>query len=134
MNYYDELEVSVKASPVVIKAAYKAQAKQYHPDIYRGDPRFSAQKLKNLNLAYETLSDPQKRQEYDYLNKIKTETKNNSQNDTKYQSYTESTYKSDINDDQEEDSDNSEFSKIAVSVIMGITIFIFLISIALYNT
>lgn len=84
MNYYEELEVSVKASPVVIKAAYKAQAKQYHPDIYRGDPRFAAQKLKNLNSAYEILSDPQKRQEYDYLNKIDKQEKN-------YNSYSEKT-------------------------------------------
>lgn len=85
MNYYDELEVSTKASTEVIKAAYKAQAKQYHPDIYRGDPRFAAQKLKNLNLAYELLSDPQKRQEYDYLNNINN--KNHSEYSRKSENY-----------------------------------------------
>jgi len=116
MNYYDELEVSTSASTEVIKAAYKAQAKKYHPDVYRGDPRFASEKLVNLNRAYDVLTNIQKREEYNYLNKIKTESNNNRPNETKYQSYTNSnpnqTSESDIQDDHEDDSDEYYYEEV----------------------
>lgn len=62
MNYYEILEVSRDASEEVIRAAYKAQTAKYHPDnVTSGDES----KMKEINLAYETLSDPVLRTEYD---------------------------------------------------------------------
>jgi serine/threonine protein kinase len=60
-NYYDILEISQRARPEVINAAYKALVKNYHPDATKGDDRI----LKLLNEAKDTLLDTQKREEYD---------------------------------------------------------------------
>lgn len=57
---YKVLEVSNRASNLVIKAAYQALMKKYHPD--HGGTKEQAQEL---NEAYETLSDTSKRKEYD---------------------------------------------------------------------
>lgn len=61
MNHYEMLGVARLASPDEIKAAYRKQAKQYHPDL-GGDP----EKFKQINEAYDVLSDPEKRAHYDY--------------------------------------------------------------------
>ena len=71
MNYYEILEVSVNASSEVIKNAYRALSKKYHPDRYKGDKSFAEEKLKEINLAYETLIDENKRLLYDYDNGFK---------------------------------------------------------------
>ena len=63
MNYYEVLEVSEKSSTEVIISAYKALAKKYHPDI--SQEASAVEKMKTINLAYEVLSDPAKRAEYD---------------------------------------------------------------------
>ena len=47
-NYYDILGVSQTAELEVVKAAHKALAKKYHPDIYDGDKSFAEKKLKIL--------------------------------------------------------------------------------------
>lgn len=60
-SYYDLLEVSPRARPEVIEAAYKALVKQYHPDKIGGDERHT----KALNEAKEVLLDPGKRSRYD---------------------------------------------------------------------
>ena len=65
MTYYDILQVSENASEEVIRMAYKALAKKYHPDVFDGDPKIAEQKMKELNEAYEVLSNEQKRMEYD---------------------------------------------------------------------
>ncbi len=66
MNYYDELEISKIASDEIVKKAYKTLAKKYHPDTYTGsDKKYAEEKFKQISIAYETLSDPQKRKEYD---------------------------------------------------------------------
>ena len=62
---YDVLEVSEKASEEVIKMAYKALCKKYHPDIYKGDPDYANQKMYEINEAYSILSNQSKRAEYD---------------------------------------------------------------------
>ena len=62
-NYYDILGVDKNASPDDIKSAYRRLAKQYHPDINK-DPGAS-EKFKEINEAYECLSDPQKKSNYD---------------------------------------------------------------------
>ena len=60
-NYYQILGVSQNASPSEIKAAYYKLAKQYHPDVNKGNE----EKFKEINAAYEVLSDAAKRKNYD---------------------------------------------------------------------
>lgn len=59
-DYYDILGVSKDASEAEIKKAYRKLAHTYHPDKKGGDEA----KFKEVNEAYQTLSDPQKRQQY----------------------------------------------------------------------
>lgn len=63
-NYYDILGVSKTASQDEIKSAYRKLAKQYHPDLHPNDAE-CVKKFKELGEAYEVLSDPQKRSNYD---------------------------------------------------------------------
>jgi len=62
-DYYDILQVSPKAEQEVIEAAYRRLARKYHPDVNR-DPS-AADRMRDLNHAYEVLGDPGKRAEYD---------------------------------------------------------------------
>lgn len=64
-NYYDVLGVMPTAESVVITAAYRALANRYHPDKNIADPIGSSSKMAEVNAAYETLSDPEKRKRYD---------------------------------------------------------------------
>ena len=62
MNLYDELELSKDCTSEEIKQKYRLLAQIYHPDkAVFGDE----EKFKRIKLAYETLSDPIKRAEYD---------------------------------------------------------------------
>lgn len=67
-NYYDILGVSENASPDEIKKAFRTLAKKYHPDRNPGDKSAEA-KFKEISEAYDTLSDPKKKQEYDMMRK-----------------------------------------------------------------
>lgn len=60
MNHYETLGVSKSASPEEIKRAYRRLASQHHPD-KGGDTA----KFQEIQAAYETLSDPDRRQQYD---------------------------------------------------------------------
>lgn len=65
-NLYEILEVSEKASKEVIEKAYKVLAKKYHPDLQKeGDKEHAEIKMKQINEAYEILSDDEKRNQYD---------------------------------------------------------------------
>jgi molecular chaperone DnaJ len=63
-DYYSILGVPRNATQEEIKEAYKRLAKKYHPDRNPGD-KTAEEKFKEINEAYQVLSDPQKRAQYD---------------------------------------------------------------------
>lgn len=63
-DYYEILEISESASEEVIHMAYKALVKKYHPDS-SGQEKNSESKMQEINEAYEVLSDPERRKNYD---------------------------------------------------------------------
>lgn len=64
-NYYEILEVSRKATPQEIKKAYRRLARQYHPDLHPENPT-SAERFQVIYQAYQVLSDPVQRRQYDH--------------------------------------------------------------------
>jgi DnaJ-class molecular chaperone len=65
-DYYSTLGVAKTASAKEIKAAYRKLARKHHPDVNPGD-KSAEGKIKDLNEAYEVLSDADKRKKYDEL-------------------------------------------------------------------
>ena len=62
-DYYKILGVSKNATPEEIKKSYRKLALQFHPD--KNKSKEAEDKFKEINHAYEVLSDPQKKQQYD---------------------------------------------------------------------
>lgn len=62
-DYYAVLGVDSRASASTIKAAFKKLALKYHPDVYKGPD--AEERMRFLLLAYQTLSDPISRRNYD---------------------------------------------------------------------
>ena len=65
-DYYETLGVSKTAGADEIKSAFRKLARKHHPDVAK-DKKTAEEKFKQINEAYEVLSDPQKRQKYDQL-------------------------------------------------------------------
>ena len=63
-DYYESLGLKKGASEDEIKKAFRKQAKKYHPDVNPGNTRAEA-RFKEINEAYEVLSDPDKKSRYD---------------------------------------------------------------------
>lgn len=66
-DYYSILQINRNASPEIIEKAYKTLAKKYHPDLQQSEEskKEAEEILKNINEAYDVLSDKYKKQKYD---------------------------------------------------------------------
>ena len=66
-DYYAILQVHERALPEVVDKVYRLLARKYHPDVHPEAKKAWAQsKMTQLNIAYEIISDPARRAEYDY--------------------------------------------------------------------
>jgi len=65
-TYYDTLGLTENASPDEIKKSFRTLAKKYHPDRNKG-AKEAENKFKEISEAYDTLSDPKKKQQYDTM-------------------------------------------------------------------
>ena len=63
-DYYETLGIERKASADDVRKAYRKLARKYHPDLNPGD-KSAEERFKNVQEAYDVLSDPKKRQMYD---------------------------------------------------------------------
>lgn len=91
-NYYEILQVNQNASLEIIEKAYKVLAKRYHPDIQTDAKKkaFAETRLKEINEAYDVLSDEFLREQYDL--ELEKQTKQNWE-----QAYQNQTYSVDRN-------------------------------------
>jgi len=62
-SLYEILQVDPRAEPEVLEAAFRRLARKYHPDV--SDTDDAAERMKELNAAYEVLGDPARRAAYD---------------------------------------------------------------------
>src|SRR5262249_51793552 len=66
-DYYHVLGVPKTAAEKDIKSAYRKLARKWHPDANPDNPHEAEEKFKEIQEAYEVLSDPEKRRKYDVL-------------------------------------------------------------------
>ena len=65
MNYYEILGVERNVTPKDLKKAYKKLARKWHPDLNKDNLKVAEEKMREINVAYDTLSDEVKRLDYD---------------------------------------------------------------------
>jgi len=65
IDYYAILGLLPSAETIVVRAAYRALASRYHPDVWRGDKTYAEGRMAEINEAYRVLSDETLRREYD---------------------------------------------------------------------
>ena len=65
MTYYEILGVNRNATAQEIKKAYRRLAKKWHPDLNRDNAEVAGQKMREINIAYDTLSNEVSRIDYD---------------------------------------------------------------------
>jgi molecular chaperone DnaJ len=68
-DYYETLGVKRDASPDDLKKAFRHLARKYHPDLNKGS-RDAEEKFKEINEAYQVLSDPKKKTQYDQVGHV----------------------------------------------------------------
>ena len=92
-NYYKILGIEDFTTDLEkIKNAYKAQIKFYHPDANKVAKEIAEEKTKQLNVAYDTLSNPQRKMAYDSELRYSQNGGYNSQNSNSYTRPTSNTY------------------------------------------
>jgi DnaJ-class molecular chaperone len=64
-DYYDVLGVTKNSSAAEIKSAYRKKAVEWHPDKHKDNKAEAEKRFKEINEAYQVLSDQQKREAYD---------------------------------------------------------------------
>ncbi len=67
-DYYQILGIKKEASEAEIKSAFRQSARKYHPDVYKGADR--EDKFKQINEAYQVLSDPNKKRQFDQYGSV----------------------------------------------------------------
>ncbi len=71
VDLYETLQVHHRAIPEVIDKAYRVLVRKYHPDVHPPEKRQWANgKMSRLNVAYDVLSDPERRSEYDAARRL----------------------------------------------------------------
>ena len=65
INPYEILALPHASDFELVKATYRSLVKIYHPDVFNGDKDFAKERLAQLNAAYEFLSDPEQKCEFD---------------------------------------------------------------------
>lgn len=95
MTYYEVLNIKKTATEKEIKNAYRALAKKYHPDTYKGNKNMAEEKMKQINEAYDVLSNKDLKAKYDeqFTSPI-TETKREDSYSKGYYNYETYEYKS----------------------------------------
>ena len=88
-DYYKILQIDSSAEQEIISAAYRKLADKYHPDHNRGKEQWANEKFKEINVAYETLGNSEKRKHYheEWLRRNISYDSSRFQNDGYYNDY-----------------------------------------------